>query len=152
MNNKLVIVNEPNNFYSLYSDGIFERKQFDKESEITTLEYGENAAILLYYTYPVHRRVYLARNVSGETNNLTGLPCLSKKVKILFKNTASRVDKTRRAFGRIREHYGDPFAFSDDFYLRLDFLIKQRGKIKYAFVDALAEKYKHEAAFSKLKF
>jgi hypothetical protein len=141
MNNNLIITNTPNNFYSIYSDGIFEKKHFDKEAGITTLEYKENAVVLLYYTYPVHRRVYLVRNVSDETKNLTGLPSLSKKVKIIFKNTASRVDKTRRAFGHIREHYGDPFIFSDDFYLRLDFLIKQKGKIKYSLIDILVNKY-----------
>jgi hypothetical protein len=140
MNDNLIITNTPNNFYSIYSDGIFDKKHFDKESGITTLEYKNNSAVLLYYTYPVHRRVYLVRNVSNETN-LTGLPSLSKKVKIIFKNTASRVDKTRRAFGRIREHYGGPFVFPDDFYLRLDFLIKQKGKIKYSLIDALTEKY-----------
>jgi hypothetical protein len=141
MNNILIITNMPNNFYSLYSDGIFEKKHFDKDTEITALEYKENSAVLLYYTYPVHRRVYLVRNVSYETKNLTGLPGLSKKVKIIFKNTASRVDKTRRAFAHIREHYGDPFAFPDDYYTRLDFLIKQKGKIKYHLIDMLTEKY-----------
>jgi hypothetical protein len=140
MNDNLIVVNTPNNFYSIYSDGVFDKKHFDKETELTTLEYGVNAVILLYYTYPVHRRVYLVRNVSYETN-LTGLPSLSKKVKVLFKNTASRVDKTRRIFGYIREHYGSPFAFTDDFYLRLDFLIKQKGKIKYGSVDMLVKKY-----------
>jgi hypothetical protein len=140
MNDNLIITVTPNNFYSVYSDGVFERKHFDKDAEITILEYGEKAVILLYYTYPVHRRVYLVRNISDETN-LTGLPSLSKKVKIIFKNTASRVDKTRRVFGHIREHYGSPFIFPDDFYLRLDFLIKQKGKIKYYLIDALVEKY-----------
>jgi hypothetical protein len=142
MNDNLIIANTPNKFYSIYSDGMFIKKHFDKETETTTLEYGGGAAVLLYYTYPVHRRVYLVRNVSNETNGLTGLPCLSKKIKVIFKNTASRVDKTRRAFAHIREHYGgNPFIFSDDFYMRLDFLIKQKGKIKYHLIDALAGKY-----------
>jgi hypothetical protein len=65
----------------------------------------------------------------------------NRPVKIIFKNTASHVDKTRRAFGHIREHYGNPFIFSDDFYLRLDFLIKQKGKIKYSLIDMLVNKY-----------
>jgi hypothetical protein len=142
-NNSLVITNDPDNkFYSIYSDGLFVSKQYDKESGITTLEYARDSAVLVYYTYPVHRRVYLVRNVPARNEGTVGLPCLSNKIKILFKNTASRVDKTRRVFAHIHKHYGNAFIFPDDYYLRLDFIIKQKGKIKYSLIDALCGKYK----------
>ncbi|GMO55782.1 MAG: hypothetical protein Ta2C_10990 [Candidatus Endomicrobiellum trichonymphae] len=138
MCDKLVItINDANNFFSLYADGDLSEKHYDKESGITELTYDDNAIIFLYYTYPTHRRVYCVRNC--EDGEQTLLPGLSKKVNVIFKQIASRVDKTRRAAAFLREHRGSAYKYTDEFYTRLSFLIDQKGKINYSSIEKLLE-------------
>jgi hypothetical protein len=129
-----VTIPDKNNFYSLYADGRFTRKVYDRESGITQLFFDPNSVVFLFYTYPTHREVCVIRNSAG----LTLLPGLSKRVSLLFSVHASRVDKLRRAIGFLNARAGGAYDFDDGFYIRLAFLISRRGKINYFALRKLA--------------
>lgn len=138
MSNLVVTIPDKASFYSLYSDGLLVRKTYVREMESTLIEYAHDAAVLLYYTYPTHREACLVRNSFSPSSVI--LPGLSKKVSLLFSVNASRVDKTRRVFGFLNSNYKNAFSFNDGFYIRLSFLIRQRGKINYMALKEIAGK------------
>jgi hypothetical protein len=135
----IVTIPPPDNFYSLYADGVYRSKKYDKESGVTYLAYEEGSALFLYYTYPTHRRVYLVRNneEDGETKSLPGL---SKRIAVIFKQYASRVNKTKQAVSYLNKHYESAYGYSDRFYTRLSVLLQQKGGIDYAAIDALCKR------------
>jgi hypothetical protein len=125
MNRLVITIPEKPPFYSLFADGPYLHKSFSKAINATRLAYRENEVLVLYYTYPTHREACVIRN----TQEGVRLPGLSKRVTVLFSVHASRVDKLRRAAGFIKKHAS--LAFPDSFYIRLYFIILQRGKLKY---------------------
>jgi hypothetical protein len=120
-------------FYTLYADGC-------EETMVHTpigaqLIYPHQSIVFLYYTFPAHRRVYCIRNTGIGAKELPGVSC---PVSILFKQYASRVDKTKKAVSYLREHYPDiAFSLSDAFYTRLGLLLLEKGKISYSSLDYL---------------
>jgi|LSQX01.1.fsa_nt_gb hypothetical protein len=129
------ILNSPQ-FYTLYADG--REDTMIKSETASILLYPENSVLFLYYTYPTHRRVYCVRNCEQST---TELPGLSEKVTVLFKQFASRVDKTKRAVSFLREHYPDnAYSFDDGFYQRLNILLLKKGKLDYYELDELCKR------------
>jgi hypothetical protein len=142
MGDSLLTITIPpeDSFYSLFSDGLFIAKQYDKEADITELSYNQDSAIFLYYTYPTHRRAYLVRNVPENGGRaLVGLPGISKKVQVLFRQFASRVDKTKRAVSYLNSHYENAYLFSDLFYYRLDIILSMKGKLNYRAIDSIVK-------------
>ncbi|GMO42604.1 MAG: hypothetical protein Ta2F_18490 [Termitinemataceae bacterium] len=152
-NNQLTISIPPeNNIFSLYADGQFIHKEYEKETQTTYLTYAVDSAIFLYFTFPKHRRVYLIRNIAPVKNSvLTSLNCLSQPVKIIFKQFASRVDKTRRAAAFLNEHYKSAYKYSDIFYYRLDRILLRRGKINYMAIAELVKQDQKYKLFSTFK-
>jgi hypothetical protein len=133
----LISIPEKPLFYSLYAQGLFDWKSFDRMKEQTVLAYAENAVVVLYYTYPTYREASVIRNSGAETM----LPGLSRKVTVLFSVRASRVDKLRRAVDFLNKNTpGGAYSFDDGFYLRLYFLLLRRGKINYPALKQLAQK------------
>jgi hypothetical protein len=123
----MVTIPDENRFYSLFSDGPHSWKSYDGRLKTTRLVYPKNAVVILYYTYPTHREACVVRNNSGSCS----LPGLSKKVSRLFSVQASKVDKLKRAAGFLKKHSPGAFSFDDGFYLRLFFILSQRGKLNY---------------------
>jgi hypothetical protein len=132
-----VTVPEEAGFYSLYADGVFSSKTFDRSSRATFLTYDENAVVFLYYTYPVYREACAVRNVTR--GGTAAFPGLSKKVAPLFSVRASAVDKLRRAAGFLNRNFGGAYFYDDGFYIRLRFLVSQRGRLNCAALRKLAE-------------
>jgi hypothetical protein len=140
MSDLLVVTIPPEGyFYSLYADGLYTQKLYEKETGMTHLYYEPGAVVFLYYTYPTHRRVYLIRD-NEENGELKNLPGVSKKVSVIFKQYASRVDKTKRAVSYLNTHYRGAYRYSDKFYIRLSVILLERGKIDYAAIDALCKR------------
>jgi hypothetical protein len=132
----LITIPEKPPFYSLYAQGIFDWKSFDRMNAQTVLAYAENAAVVLYYTYPTYREASVIRNSGGNIM----LPGLSKKITVLFSVRASRVDKLRRAIDFLNKNTpGGAYSFGDGFYIRLYFLLLQRGKINYPALRRLSQ-------------
>jgi hypothetical protein len=129
----IVTIPDKNNFYSLYADGIPARKSYLKDLETTRLFYAPGSLLFLYYTYPTHREACAVRNVPGSAL----LPGLSKPVSLLFSVQASRVDKLRRTVGFLNAN-GGAYSYHDGFYIRLAFILSQRGKINYFALRRLA--------------
>jgi hypothetical protein len=125
--NLIITIPERPPFYSLFAEGPFLYKVFERDTRATRLFYRENEIVILYYTYPTHREACVIRN----TPSGVPLPGLSKKVTVLFGVRASKVDKLRRAAGFLKKHASASLAFPDSFYIRLYFIILARGKLKY---------------------
>jgi len=138
--NKHLEINIPDcaSFYSLYSDGNHSWKTYDRQKKHSLLYYAPGEVVILYYTYPTYREACVIRNVPSE--NAVSLPGLSKKVSLLFRVRASRVDKLKRAIGWLNKHSQGAYSHEDGFYTRLVYLLEQRGKLNYAALGELAEK------------
>jgi hypothetical protein len=134
----LIIIPGDPPFYSLYAAGNPLRKVFVKDVAASYLYYAQNAVVALFYTYPSFRAAHIVRNVPA---GKCSFPGLTKKVAPLCSFRASRVDKLRRALGRLGARFNSAFDFPDAFYLRLAFLIEARGKLNYIALDSLARKY-----------
>lgn len=132
----IVAIQDSPSFYSLYADGLFSRKVYDNSSGTSLFSYAPGAAIFLFYTYPTHRAVSLIRNIPG----YSAFPGLSKKVSTVFTVHASKVDKLRRSIGYLNKHAGGAYRFTDDFYVRLYFILHKRGKLNYIALRKLTEK------------
>jgi len=135
-----ITIPDRSSFFTLYADGPHSWKTYDRLKKRTLLYYPPGAAVILYYTYPTHREACVIRNIGDEAG--TGgcmLPGLSKKVFVLFRVRASRVDKLKRAAGWLNKHSSGAFAHDDGFYARLVYLLEQRGKLNYAALGRLAE-------------
>ena len=141
MNEEKLTITIPakDSFYSLYADGVYHSKHYEEQNGITELQYKNESAVFLYYTYPAHRRVYLIRNTTEKGERT--LPGLSKPVKVIFRQFASRVDKTKRAVSYLNAHYKNAYGFSDIFYYELDVLLSLKGKLDYSSIDGLAKKW-----------
>jgi len=138
MKNHLEItIPDHNSFYTLYSDGLHSWKTYDRQKKHTLLYYAPKAAVILYYTYPTYREACVIRNTQDDTSVM--LPGLSKKVSVLFRVRASRVDKLKRAAGWLNKHSPGACVHEDGFYTRLVYLLEQRGKLNYAALSRLAE-------------
>lgn len=139
MNNEILNIAIQSNaqFYTLYADGA--EDTMIQTPSATVLQYAPQTIVFLYYTFPTHRRVYCIRNTMSQ--KICALPGLSHQVTVLFKQFASRVDKTKKAVSFLREHYIDNvFLFDDVFYYRLDILLKSKGKLDYYELDALCKR------------
>lgn len=127
-----IVVPEDNNFYHLFSFGYGGvEKVLDKGFEFS---YPTGSVILLYYTYPHHRRAYVVRYTGSDG---VMLPGVSAPVKVLVRVHASKVDKLKKSVSYIKEHFGNVFSYKDTFYERLDCVIMQKGAINYEAVDML---------------
>jgi len=124
-------------FCSLYADGPHSWKTYDRMKKRTLLYYPPGAAVFLYYTYPTYREACVVRNSQGNTGVM--LPGLSKKVSVLLRVRASRVDKLKRAAAWLNKHSSGACAHGDGFYARLACLLEQRGKLNHAALSKLAD-------------
>jgi hypothetical protein len=132
-----VTVPDYNSFCTLYSDGNHAWKTYDRQKKHTLIYYPPGAVVFLYYTYVTYREACVIR-YSQDDNGVT-LPGLSKKVNVLFRVRASRVDKLKRAAGWLNKHSAGAFAHDDGFYARLVYILERRGKINYPALGKLAE-------------
>jgi len=132
-----VTIPDYNSFYTLYSDGKHAWKTYDRLEKHTLFYYPPGTVVFLYYTYITYREACVIRNVQDA--NSVMLPGLSKKVNVLFRSRASRVDKLKRAAHWLGKHSAGAFVHDDGFYTRLGCLLEQRGKINYPALGKLAE-------------
>jgi hypothetical protein len=132
-----VTIPDHNSFCTLYSDGNHAWKTYDRRKKQTLIYYPPDAVVILYYTYVTYREACVIRNADDESAGT--LPGLSKKVRVLFRVRASRVDKLKRAAAWLDKHSAGAFAHDDGFYIRMAYLLERRGKINYPAMGKLAE-------------
>jgi len=134
-----ITIPDYNNFYTLYSEGIHSFKTYDKVNNQTLIYYAPGSVIVLYYTYITFREAVVVR-FEQDDNKMTALPGLDKKVTLLFRVKASKVDKLKRVVAWLNNHANGAYTHSDGFYLRLSFLLAQRGaKPDYPALSKLVE-------------
>jgi len=131
-----ITIPDRSSFHSLYADGLFSRKAYLKDSGETLLAYPPDSVVFLFYTYPTHRAASCVRNAPGSA----AFPGLSKKVSLIFSVHASRVDKLKRSIGYLNKNTGGAYRYEDDFYMRLYFILQQRGKLNYLALRGLAKR------------
>jgi len=136
-NHLCVTIPDHNSFYTLYADGNLAYKTYDQLEKKTLIYYAPGSVVFLYYTYITYREACVIRNVNADGG--VSLPGLSKNVNVLFRVRASRVDKLKRAAGWLNKHSSGAFAHDDGFYIRLFYILEQRGKINYPALGKLAE-------------
>ena len=142
-----VTIPDSNCFYTLYADGKHCWKGYDQQKKITLLHYPLGAVVFLFYTYPTHREALVIRNNDAEDGIM--LPGVAKKVSRIIGVHASRVDKLKRALFYLNEHSGaGAYGHDDGFYIRLGYLLEQRGKINYIALRALFESSLKENHYS----
>jgi hypothetical protein len=132
----LIVIPDKESAFSLFADGIYTAKRFQKDSGNSIFSFPNMAAVFLFYTYPKLRVASLIRNTPGAA----ALPGLSKKVSLLFSVYSSRVDKLKRAIGYLNKNACGAYHFSDDFYLRLFYVLQKRGKLNYPALTEIAQK------------
>jgi len=133
-----VSVSDRNSFYTLFADGNHSWKTYDRQKQRTLLYYPPQSVVFLFYTYATYREACVIRN--SQDGNSLSLPGLSKKVSVLFRVRASRVDKLKRAAGWLNKHSAfTAYGHDDGFYVRLCYLLESRGKINYPALGRLAE-------------
>jgi hypothetical protein len=132
-----ITIPDRSSFCTLYSDGPHAWKTYDRQKKSALLYYPPGAVVFLFYTYPTYREACVIRNIQEDEGVM--LPGLSKKTSLLFRVRASRVDKLKRAAGWLNKHSSGSFAHDDGFYMRLVYLLEQRGKLNYAALGKLAE-------------
>ena len=141
-----VTIPDYNSFYTLYSEGPHSWKTYDQAEKQTLLYYPTGSVVILYYTYVTYREACVIRNYNINTSIL--LPGLSKRVNVLFRVRASRVDKLKRAVSWLNTHSAGACAHNDGFYIRLVYLLEQRGKINYAALSRLADSSQAQNQFN----
>jgi len=132
-----IIIPDYNSFYSLYADGLHSWKTYNQQKKHTYIYYAPGSVVVLYYTYITFREACVIRFIQEDDSVM--LPGLSKKVSVLFRARASRVDKLRRAVGWLKNHSSGAFSHTDGFYIRLSYLLEQRGKLNYTALSRLAD-------------
>jgi len=132
-----VTIPDHNSFCTLYADGNHAWKTYDGQKKHSLFYYAPGEVVFLYYTYVTYREALVIRNVQNDDGIM--LPGLSKKVSVLLRVRASRVDKLKRAAGWLKKHSAGAFVHEDGFYTRLFYIIEQRGKINYPALGKLAE-------------
>lgn len=138
MKNHLEItISDKNSFYTLYSEGNHAWKTYNQKEKHTLIYYPPESVIFLFYTYITYREACVVR-FSEINDNSVSLPGLSKKVTVLFRVKASRVDKLKRAVGWLNKHSAGACSHRDGFYIRLQYILEQRGKINYTAIRELA--------------
>ena len=136
----VLIPQREQSFYTLYVYGAYGGKR--EVPDGTDFDFISNSLLVLYYTYPAHRRAYIVRFTAGGNN--IELPGLSRPVKKIICVYASKVDKLKKALSYIGEHYFSPLILPDLFYVRLERLLLRKGKIDYPAIKNLCEQYKQE--------
>jgi len=136
-NHLCVTVPDYNSYYTLYADGNHAYKTYDRQLKANLLFYAPGSVVFLYYTYITFREACVIR--VQENGGAVSLPGLSKNINLLFRTRASRVDKLKRAAGWLNKHSAGAFAHDDGFYIRLFYILEQRGKINYPALSKLAE-------------
>jgi len=141
-----ITIPDCSSFYSLFSDGNHSWKTYDRQKKHTLFYYAPDAVVILYYTYVTYREACVIRNIQDDAGVM--LPGLSKKVSLLFRVRASRVDKLKRAAAWLNKHFSGAFAQEDGFYTRLVYLLEQRGKLNYAALGKLADSSSANSRFN----
>jgi hypothetical protein len=77
---------------------------------------------------------------------------LPKRVRIVFKQSASWVNKTKHAVSYLNERHASAYGFPDIFYHRLNVLLSMREKLSYRKIDALVKLLQEAPSLSKRSY
>lgn len=126
--------------FSLFADGVILDKQFIK-GEKPLFTFSLSHVLLLFYTYPHHRRLYI---VYGKGENKTLLPQLDTPASIIYKARGKKFDLIKNALYFLQQKIGDKyFNLPAAFWYELSILAETKNVNQYL-IKVLAGRYLNE--------
>lgn len=123
MNITVQIPTKAKDGFTLYAEGDLISKEYRKD-EKPLLIFSSKSILILYYTYPHHRRLYI---VSTEGKEKTILPQVNTPVSIIFKGRGKKYDLIKTALYYLNRKTADKYLlFPKSFYYELAILAENK--------------------------
>ena len=123
MNITVQIPTKAKDGFTLYAEGDLISKEYIKD-EKPLLIFSSKSILILYYTYPHHRRLYI---VSTEGKEKTILPQVNTPVSIIFKGRGKKYDLIKTALYYLNRKTADKYLFfPKSFYYELAILAENK--------------------------
>ncbi len=133
--------------YTLYAYGIVNDKTEEKDG--VRLTFSPQSVVILFYTYPHHRRAYVVtkKEITYSKQKPVFLPHVRDPVYVLFKVRGRSLDKLKNAIFHLEEETkGIFYIYSISFFYRLLSLI-QCGKANKYTLFLLVKEYKERSRY-----
>lgn len=115
--------------FTLFAEGNLELNLFNKATNQTSLIFENNSVLILFYTFPNHRRAYVVYNCVSELLPKTKLPCVSSYVNILYKAQGKKIDSLKHILYLLKHSSSDYVSYPLLFYQKLCIIIETNKKI-----------------------
>ena len=103
------------------------------------LSFSDNSILVLYYTYPNHRRLYILH--SKGVGEKVRLPCTDKPATIIFRGMGKALDITKNAFYYLKKTTQEFYLyFPKEFYYEMGILADSK-KLNRFKLKLLMKKY-----------
>lgn len=124
--------------FSLFAEGALLNMENTKKGDLY-LAFSDNAIVVLYYTYPNHRRLYIVHTKgAGEK---VRLPCTDKAASIIFRGMGKVFDVTKNAFYYLRKTTQEDYLFfPKEFFYEMGILADSK-KLNRFKLKLLMKKY-----------
>ena len=108
---------------TVYGEGILKQKSFnDGEVEIYL---DSNYCVTIYYTYKLHRRLYICCSDNKAKTNLLELPYLNRKVAVIAQLRNRDFDRYKEAMSYLNKTTkGEFYKLSPSFFWQLSILCR----------------------------
>ncbi len=109
--------------FTLYAEGALFDSDFSNGERVLT--FSDKHILVLYYTFPNHRRLYMVcADASGDK---TVLPCIDTPVSIIYKARGRIFDDIKNALHYLKKHSNNEYVlFPILFYRELAVLAEQK--------------------------
>lgn len=141
-NNMIVTLpNKTIDGFTLYAEGSLKGNYFFKEVDYNKhqLIFDDNYIVILFYTYPHHRRVYI---VSADKTGLlpkTNLPCVKGALTILYKARGKKIDLLKKSLFLFRKLPYKQFPIL--FYQKLAAIIETNTNVPRFIINELLQSF-----------
>jgi hypothetical protein len=133
--------------YTLYAYGIIDEQI--EETEGVRFTFSSTSTVILFYTYPHHRRAYVItkKEISYIKNVKVYLPHVLEPTYILFKARGRSVDKLKNAIFHLEEESkGMFYIYPISFFYRLFPLIQTEKASRYN-ISLFVKEYKERSRY-----
>ncbi len=124
--------------FSVFAEGALLEKETTKRGDLY-LSFSDNSILVLYYTYPNHRRLYILHPKGvGEK---VQLPCIDKPACIIFRGMGKALDVIKNAFYYLKKTtQGSYLYFPKEFFYEMGILADSK-KLNRLKLNLLMKKY-----------
>ena len=124
--------------FSVFAEGALLDMETTSRGDLY-LSFSDNSILVLYYTYPNHRRLYILHTKGvGEK---VRLPCTDKPASIIFRGMGKALDITKNAFYYLKKTTQEAYLyFPKEFYYEMGILADSK-KLNRFKLKLLMKKY-----------